>query len=78
MIVGFPGVSNSQSIAEIYKFHHTKSFSDFLLDGRQNHGNPDGSEVLENQDSWDHAQMKERKQLYNLAEWKPVYDQTRP
>ena len=32
----------------------------------------------ENQDSWDHAQIKERKQLYNLAERKPLYDQTRP
>ena len=42
------------------------------------HENPTFCKTLENQDSWGHAQMKERKKLYNLAERKPLYDQTRP
>ena len=30
-----------------------------LFDEDKNHANPEFSEVLENQDSWDHTQMKE-------------------
>ena len=39
---------------------------------------PNQRKTLKNQDSWDHAQIKERKQLYNLAKRKPLYGQTRP
>ena len=56
----------------------TFNFVRFLFDQDKNHETPDFSQILENPDSWDHAQMKERKKLYNLAERKPLYDQTRP
>ena len=43
-----------------------------------NHENPGVSKPLQINNSWDHAQMVERKKLYHPAERKPLYDQTRP
>ena len=45
---------------------------------KQKDTNPTLSKPLHIKDSWDHAQMIERKKLYNPAERKPLYDQTGP